>query len=91
MCIRDRYYVDNNGIMVTNKWLKLQKKNPGWDEENTMVWYYFSNSGKIITDGWSKIDNKYYYFDSDGVMQTGWVDDDTYYTCLLYTSCWMAV
>ena len=45
-----------------------------------MVWYYFSNSGKIITDGWSKIDNKYYYFDSDGVMQTGWVDDDTYYT-----------
>ena len=73
----DEYYVDNNGIMVTNKWLKLQKKNPGWDEENTMVWYYFSNSGKIITDGWSKIDNKYYYFDSDGVMQTGWVDDDT--------------
>ena len=75
----DDYYVDNNGIMVTNKWMKLPVKNPNWDEQNDLVWYYFSNSGKAVTDGWSKIDGKYYFFDSEGIMQTGWVDDDTYY------------
>ena len=65
--------------MVTNKWMKLPVKNPNWDEQNDLVWYYFSNSGKAVTDGWSKIDGKYYFFDSEGIMQTGWVDDDTYY------------
>lgn len=75
----ENYYVDSNGIMVTDKWMKLSKKNPKWGEENEMVWYYFSGSGKAVSDGWVKIAGKYYYFDEDGEMQTGWVDDDTYY------------
>lgn len=75
----EEYYVDANGIMVSDKWLKLPIKNPGWNEENLMVWYYFSSSGKAVTDGWAKIEGKYYYFDEEGVMQTGWVEDDTYY------------
>ena len=37
------YYVDSNGIMVTDKWMKLAKKNPKWGEENEMAWYYFSS------------------------------------------------
>lgn len=77
--VDDEYYVDNNGIMVTDKWMKLPKKTTGWDVDNTTVWYYFGSSGKAVTDGWSKISGKHYFFDSDGVMQTGWVDDDTYY------------
>ena len=67
--------------MATDKWLKLPKRNPAWNETSaTTVWYYFSTSGKMVSDGWSKIGGKYYYFDGDGAMQTGWVDDDTYYT-----------
>lgn len=77
--IDDEYYVDSNGIMATDKWVKLPKRNPGWDEGSISVWYYFNSSGKVETDGWKKISGQYYYFDSDGVMQTGWVDDDTYY------------
>lgn len=77
--VDDEYYVDSNGIMLVDKWQKLQKKTSGWDTDNTTCWYYFGNSGKAVTDGWSKIAGKYYYFDADGVMQTGWVDDNTYY------------
>lgn len=25
--------------------------------------------------GWQKIDGKWYYFDSEGIMQTGWIKD----------------
>ena len=65
--------------MATDKWLKLPKRNPAWNETSaTTVWYYFSTSGKMVSDGWSKIGGKYYYFDGDGAMQTGWVDDDTF-------------
>lgn len=77
--VDDDSYVDANGIMVTDKWVKMEKRNPAWDEEGDLVWYYFSSTGKAVTDGWAKISGKYYYFDEDGVMQTGWVDDDTYY------------
>lgn len=78
--VDDEYYVESTGIMASDKWLKLPKRNPGWNEdENTMVWYYFSSSGKAVSDGWCKINGSYYYFDSEGVMQTGWVDDDMYY------------
>ena len=67
--------------MVTNKWLKLQRRRIRAGMKR-IRWSGITSAtaAKIITDGWSKIDNKYYYFDSDGVMQTGWVDDDTYYT-----------
>ena len=79
--VDDEYFVESTGIMATDKWLKLPKRNPAWNETSaTTVWYYFSTSGKMVSDGWSKIGGKYYYFDGDGAMQTGWVDDDTYYT-----------
>lgn len=77
--VDDEFYVDNNGIMVIDKWMKLPKKTTGWDTDTTSAWYYFGSSGKVISDGWTKISSKYYYFDSNGAMQTGWVDDNTYY------------
>ena len=73
--VDDEYFVESTGIMATDKWLKLPKRNPAWNETSaTTVWYYFSTSGKMVSDGWSKIGGKYYYFDGDGAMQTGWVD-----------------
>ena len=73
--VDDEYFVESTGIMATDKWLKLPKRNPAWNETSaTTVWYYFSTSGKMVSDGWSKIGGKYYYFDGDGAMQTGWVE-----------------
>ena len=69
------YYVDSNGIMLTEKWLKL----PG-NAADEYEWYYFGSSGKVITDAWKKIDNKWYHFDDDGRMETGWILDNMYYT-----------
>lgn len=70
--VDDEYFVESTGIMATDKWLKLPKRNPAWNETSaTTVWYYFSTSGKMVSDGWSKIGGKYYYFDGDGAMQTG--------------------
>lgn len=74
--VEDEYYVDANGILVADKWMKLPEKGSSSDE---YVWYYFGSSGKVVTDTWKKIDNKWYYFDDEGVMQTGWVDEDKYY------------
>lgn len=42
------YYVDSNGIMVTEKWLHVPEDD-GEDE-----WYYFSASGKKVEDTWKK-------------------------------------
>ena len=64
------YFVDSNGIMVANKWVKTRSYYGG-DED---VWFYFGNSGKVVKDGWKKIDGRNYLFDSEGVMQTGWLD-----------------
>lgn len=75
----NEYYVDGDGKIVVNKWMKLAIKNPDWNQTGQSAWYYFGNSGKCVTGGWSKINNKYYYFNDDGEMQTGWVDDEQYY------------
>lgn len=74
--IEDIYYVDSNGILVTEKWLKLPKSS----SSDEYIWYYFGSSGKKITENWKKIDDKWYYFDTDGEMLTGWILDDMYYT-----------
>lgn len=74
--VENTYYVDSNGIMVAGKWLKLADSSSA---ETGYTWYYFQTSGKRVEDSWKKIDNKYYYFDDDGKMQTGWVDDNLYY------------
>ena len=72
--VDNTYYMDSNGILVTDKWMKFQESG-----SSEYKWYYFGSSGKAIMDNWSKINNKWYYFDSNGEMQTGWVLDNMYY------------
>lgn len=72
----DDYYVDANGIMVANKWLKVPNGN---NYEGGYQWYYFASTGKAIKEKWEKIGDKWYYFSDTGVMQTGWILDDMYY------------
>ena len=70
------YYVDSNGIMVSSQWVRTE---PLYDSDGELEWFYFGSSGKMVKDGWKKVDGKSYLFDSDGIMQTGWVEDDIYY------------
>ena len=59
--ICNKYYVEN-GKMITG-WKKLDNK-----------WYYLSaENGEKYAGGICSVDNSNYYFDSDGVMKTGWI------------------
>lgn len=42
---------------------------------------YFDKNGKIVTSKWMSVNNNWYYFDGDGIMQTGLLelDGETYY------------
>ncbi len=75
--VDDVYYVDANGIMVAGGWQQLDVAPDG--ESGDLHWYYFQDNGKIVTDKWMKIGGKWYHFDSDGIMETGWVDNDMYF------------
>jgi len=41
-----------------------------WKSNNVGWWNTEGNSWSI---GWKSIDNKWYYFDNNGYMKTGWV------------------
>lgn len=75
--VDEDYYVDSNGIMVAGKWLQLDCNESG--ETGELNWYYFSTNGKAVKEAWKKIDDKWYHFDEDGAMETGWLDDNMYY------------
>ena len=65
-------YQNDNGSVATNTWIKMS-------QNGKTDWYYATANGSLRTDGWLKIGENYYYFDSNGIMQTGWVQEDRYY------------
>ena len=67
------YYVDANGIMVADKWMQIASP---YSRDSQTYWFYFGSSGKVTKDTWKKIDGKSYYFDTDGIMQTGTITID---------------
>lgn len=75
--VDDVYYVDANGIMVSGGWQQLYESPYG--ETDEPHWFYFQDNGKAVSDAWKKINGKWYRFDTDCVMQTGWVDEDMYF------------
>ncbi|WP_309859135.1 bifunctional 2',3'-cyclic-nucleotide 2'-phosphodiesterase/3'-nucleotidase [Bacillus sp. SLBN-46] len=48
----------------------------GWQQfDGEDAWYYFDpETGEPVTD-WNKIYGKWYLFDEDGIMKTGWVQE----------------
>ena len=72
----DSYYVDGNGIMVTDSWQKIKEP---YSRSEELHWFYFGSSGRVVKDCWKKIAGKNYKFDSDGIMETGWTEDEMYY------------
>lgn len=75
--IDDEYYVNTEGIMLADSWLKVNG-NPNSDQLS-VSWYFFDSKGKAVKDGWKKINDKYYFFDDMGIMLVGWVDENRYY------------
>ena len=65
-------YQNDNGSVATNTWIKM-------NQNGRTEWYYATANGSLKQDGWQKIGDSYYYFDGNGMMQTGWVQDDKYY------------
>ncbi len=86
----DIYYVDASGRRVKNQWISMAnddgvKVN---DEQVTVLYYYFGDNGKACrADGgkeWQEktIEGKRYFFDSEGLMGSGWIEiDDKIYYC----------
>ena len=70
--VDDTYYIGDNGVMVTGKWLQITG-------DDGTFWYHFSESGKKSVNKWETISGSKYHFDDNGRMETGWILDDTYY------------
>lgn len=75
------YYVDENGKMVRNSWMRFEAGDSAASGyESTEHWYYFGPDGKAYHKNGNKfkkqINGSFYVFDEDGVMLTGFIDED---------------
>ena len=79
----DTYYVDSNGVMVRNTWVRVVNEEQD-DDENPAEYnyYYMQSNGKAYKapdsandTRFRTIDGKRYAFDDDGKMLYGWVDN----------------
>ncbi len=100
----DIYFVDANGVMVRNTWIKVVNEDQDEDEDPAEFhYYYFQSNGKAYkaSDNSSStrfrtIDGKRYAFDDDGKMLYGWVndsgerlsDDDGWESAVYYLGNW---
>lgn len=52
----------------------------GWNQDGT-GWWYRNTDGSFTTSNWQQIEGKWYFFNSEGYMQTGWIlwDHQQYY------------
>ena len=66
-------YFGDDGAQAKNEWVYTTAEN---DEDGEEHWYYFQSNGKMVTNDVKKINGKYYAFDEDGVMLTGFVAVD---------------
>ena len=80
------YFFDGNGIMQTG-WLtdeggtryvdpETATLTVGWKEIDGVRYCFEENFGYKITNDWHCIDGKWYFFDGNGIMQTGWLTDE---------------
>lgn len=72
----DNYYVDASGVWIPNK----EKPTDKWITSGNRKWYRHAD-GSYTKNDWEVIDGKYYRFDKDGWMVTGWqkIGNVTYY------------
>lgn len=59
-------------VFVTVAGLCPAKANAEWRLNSTGWWYSKGSSWSV---GWDKIDGKWYHFNGNGYMETGWIND----------------
>lgn len=74
----DEYYVDENGKRVYNQWIGVPNDEEWDDEAPETYWYYYGKDGKSAVSKWQNIEEKWYYFNDEGHMQTGKLELDGY-------------
>lgn len=75
----DEYYVDEDGKRVSMKWVSVDNEDY-WDDNNApeKLHYYYGKDGKALTSRWASIGGNWYYFNEDGIMETGSITVDGY-------------
>lgn len=65
------YLLDASGVRVTKKgWATIKTQYTYYgDKYKASVSYYLKSGGEVYASCWKKIKGKYYYFNSDGVME----------------------
>lgn len=51
-----------------------EEKLTGYWTESNGIWSYVNPGDHVAVGQWQKIDGQWYFFDTWGVMQTGWID-----------------
>ena len=69
----DYYFVNSAGQKITNDW---RLTTPYDDDDSEEQWFYFQSTGKRAEDKKLTIKGKTYFFNSDGEMLTGWVQEN---------------
>ena len=71
----DGYYhfVNSAGEKITNDW---RLTTPYDDEDAEEQWYYFMSNGRMAENRKLTIRGNTYFFDSEGTMLTGWVQEN---------------
>lgn len=87
--ITDRYVSDGKGQQNKNSNSVKGTEEAGWFKENDK-WSYRYPDGSLCRGKWECLDGQWYYFNVEGIMQTGWqnIDGRTYF---LYDGGQMAV
>ncbi|MDD6919644.1 MAG: phage tail tip lysozyme [Eubacteriales bacterium] len=73
------FYINDDMKYMQKKWFLYKDckwyylKPGGYMARNEWVDSYYLNSDGIMQTGWQYINNKWYYFDSKGAMETGWI------------------
>lgn len=85
------YYMYSDGKMAADTWIgsSYVNRSGAWIPNAVSSrwvasgdrWWYRHPDGSYTVNGWETINNKTYYFDSQGWMQTGWrkIDGNWYY------------
>lgn len=75
-----KYYIVDNKIYEHTGWFMEKDVNPNTDYEYEYLdaEYYLDEDFSVVV-GWKKIGNNWHHFNSEGVMQTGWIADDAWY------------
>lgn len=77
-----KYYIVDNKILENTGWFSERDVNPNITskDKNYNDKYYLDSDFSVVV-GWKQIKGNWYYFNSDGIMQNGWIwDTNWYYT-----------